>query len=372
MVHVGPNHNAGPESDSAAVIMPVVRAALLVLLFALAALPSAAQTIELQDGTFRVSGWKPDRPVQPEDLATIFSVHTGPADTPAILGTYSIEGDVVVFRPRFPLATGVSYRAVFHAPGANPIERVFDRKSEAVPQARILRVYPSVDVLPSNQLKLYVYFSEPMSRGEAPKRIHWLDSNGNTVEWPFLISEELWDPEQRRLTLIFDPGRIKRGLEANELKGPPIVEGKGYTLVIDREFLDARGVPLVEGFRKSFRGGPAVRNTIDPKRWLFQTPSAGTSDPLIVDFPAPMDYALLENQLTIRGISGTVKIDRNETRWIFTPSQPWQSGPHELDIGLAIEDLAGNRIDRPFDVDTAVRNSETSSEDVMSISFRIP
>jgi hypothetical protein len=352
--------------------MPVVRAALPVLLFALAALPSGAQTIELQDGTFQVFGWKPERPVRSEDVSTIFSVHTGPADTPAILGTYSIEGDVVVFRPRFPLATGVSYRAIFHVPGANSIERVFDRKSEAVPQARIQSVYPSVDVLPSNQLKLYVYFSEPMSRGDAPKRIHWFDSDGNTVEWPFLISEELWDPEQRRLTLIFDPGRIKLGLDANELKGPPIIEGNGYTLVIDREFLDARGVPLVDGFRKLFRGGPAVRDTIDPKRWLFQTPTAGTSDALIVDFPKPMDYALLENQLTVRGISGTVKIDRNETRWIFTPSQPWKSGPYELNIGLALEDLAGNRIDRPFDIDSSMRNSPPTSDNIINIPFRIP
>jgi hypothetical protein len=349
--------------------MSLFRATLVILLFALA---SAAQTIELEDGAFRVSRWKPDPTFQSEDLSTIFSVHTGAADTPAILGTYSTEGDALIFRPRFPIATGVSYRAIFRAPGANPIERVFDRKIEAVPQARIDRVYPSLNVLPGNQLKLYVYFSAPMSRGEASKRIHWLDSSGKTAEWPFLISEELWDPEQRRLTLIFDPGRIKRGLEANELKGPPILEGNEYVLVIDREFLDARGVPLVEGFRKSFRGGPEDRDTIDPKRWLFHTPTAGTSEPLIVNFPKPMDYAILENQMTVRGISGTVKIDHDETRWIFTPSQPWESGAHELDIGLALEDLAGNRIDRPFDIDTAVRNDAPLSDHTIMIPFRIP
>jgi hypothetical protein len=345
------------------------RAALLLLLFALTA---RAQTIELQDGAFRVSGWMPDRPVQSQDLPAIFSVHTGPADTPAILGTYSMEGDVLVFRPRFPLATGLAYRAIFHAAGTTPLERVFDRKSEAVPQARVESVYPSIKVLPSNQLKLYVYFSAPMSRGEASKRIHWVDNNGKAREWPFLISEELWDPEQRRLTLILDPGRIKRGLEGNELKGPPILEGNEYTLAIDREFADARGVPLVEGFRKSFRGGPAVRDIIDPKRWLIHTPATGTSDPLIVDFAKPMDYALLESQLSVGGISGTVKIDRNETRWIFTPSQSWKSGRYELNIGFALEDLAGNRIDRPFDVDTYVRPSPPSPGETLTIPFRIP
>jgi hypothetical protein len=352
--------------------MPLFRAALVVLLSALAPLVSGAQTIELQDGAFRVSGWKPDRPIQSEDLSTVFSVHTGPPDTPAILGTYSTEGDVLIFRPRFPLATGVSYRAIFHAPGTNPIEKVFDRKTEALPQARVERVYPSVSVLPGNQLKLYVYFSAPMSRGEVSKRIHWRASSGESVQWPFLISEELWDPEQRRLTLIFDPGRIKRGLEANEVKGPPIQEGNQYTLVIDPEFLDARGVPLVEGFHKSFRGGPAEREPIDPKRWLVHTPGAGTFDPLIVVLPKPLDYALLESQLTVRGVSGTVKIDRDETRWIFRPSHLWKPGPYELNVGLAIEDLAGNRIDRPFDIDTTAQTDRPSSDDIISIPFRIP
>ncbi len=59
--------------------------------------------------------------------------------------------------------------------------------------------------------------------------------------------------------MTFDPGRIKRGLTSNEAMGPPIVEGKRYTLVIDRDWSDAQGVPMLEGFRKTFPGGPAER-----------------------------------------------------------------------------------------------------------------
>ena len=202
--------------------MPALRAALIILLLAVA---TAAQTIELQDGAFRVSGWKPDRPVKVEDLSSIFTVHTGGLDAPAILGAYSVEGEFLVFRPRFPLAAGVRYRAVLHRAGSSSIETVFDQKREAAPSARVEHVYPSRNLLPSNQLKLYIYFSAPMSRGEASKRIHWLDRNGKRMELPFLIAEELWDPDQRRLTLFFDPGRIKRGLDANVELGPPIREG---------------------------------------------------------------------------------------------------------------------------------------------------
>ena len=94
----------------------------------------------------------------------------------------------------------------------------------------------------------------------------------------FLPGEELWDPNYQRLTMTFDPGRIKRGLTSNENIGPPIAEGKRYTLVIDREWPDARGAPMVEGFRKSFRGGPAERNPPDPKKWRVTAPKAGTRD----------------------------------------------------------------------------------------------
>ena len=46
---------------------------------------------------------------------------------------------------------------------------------------RVEHVYPSANVLPSNQLRLYIYFSAPMSRGEAARYLHVLDENGSKV-----------------------------------------------------------------------------------------------------------------------------------------------------------------------------------------------
>src|SRR5262249_34577427 len=154
-----------------------------------------------------------------------------------------------------PIAPGVKYRAVFRAPGAAPVEKTFDGPPrETTPQARVVQIYPSPDVLPSNQLRLYIYFSAPMSRGVAAQYLHILDETGKALQGGqavFLPGLELWDPGFQRLTMTFDPGRIKRGLTSNERIGPPIAEGKRYTLVIDREWPDARGVPMVEGFRKT-------------------------------------------------------------------------------------------------------------------------
>jgi hypothetical protein len=348
--------------------MAVVRAALAVLLLATAI---SAQTVTFEDGAFQVSGWKLDASI-PDDFSTSFAVYSGDSDAPPLLGTYSIENGSIVFRPRFPLAAGVRYRAVFHAAGYTPIEELFDGpKKELAPTTRILHVYPSGDVLPGNQLRIYVQFSAPMSLGEWKRRVRLLDSDLRPVEAPFLeTAAELWDPSYQRLTIYFDPGRIKRGLIPNEELGPPLVEGKAYTLVVDREFADDRGVILQEGLRKSFRVGPAIRKRLDPAEWKLNTPRAGTTDPVTIEFPVLMDIAVGE-MLSIPGISGRISVDHDETRWVFTPLDTWKPGEYHVEIDPRLEDAAGNRMDHVFDIDVTENPSEPSPAATTSLPFRI-
>src|SRR6185312_15048135 len=107
------------------------------------------------------------------------------------------------------------------------------------------------------------YFSQSMSVGDALQHIHLMNA-GDALPNAFL-DQELWDPAHKRLTLLFDPGRIKRGLVPATEMGTPIVEGTHYQLIIDRSWRDARGAPLVEEFSKVFVGGPAERMPADPK-----------------------------------------------------------------------------------------------------------
>src|SRR5580704_12511958 len=252
--------------------------------------------IQLEGGVFKVAGWSPGPSAPAQGWSSIFRVYSGSGDVPALLGTYAVEGGSLVFHPRFPLVAGVQHRAVFQGPKGKLVEATFDGPpQETISTTRVLHVYPSADVLPSNTLKLYIYFSAPMSQGEAWQRIHLLDENGKPLQFEFVeIQQELWDPQNTRLTVLFDPGRIKRGVLPEMQLGPPLVEGKHYTLVIDREWKDARGVPLQQGFRKAFRGGPADRTPPDPKSWRVSAPKAATSEALVVSFPKPMDYALLQ------------------------------------------------------------------------------
>ena len=123
-----------------------------------------------------------------------------------------------------------------------------------------------------------------MRKGDSWKHLHLL-RDGAPVAYPFLeLDQELWDRDQRRFTVLFDPGRIKRGLASLAEAGPALEEGHTYTLVIDRDWLDARGAPLEEEFRKQFRVAAADRTPPDPKKWRVTAPRAGSAgragDPL--------------------------------------------------------------------------------------------
>jgi hypothetical protein len=356
-------------------------AAIFFVIFA-TGMAATAQSASIQfDGsTFRVAGWRAPSQPPTKGWTSVFNVYGGADGVPSLVGTYAVEAGVLVFHPTYPIASGVHYRAVFQPPSGGPaIEAAFDGpRADKTPSTRVVRVYPSSDVLPSNQLRLYIYFSAPMSRGESAHYLHVLDENGKVLEGSqavFLPGEELWDPHFERLTMTFDPGRIKRGLTSNEAIGPPIAEGKRYTLVIDRDWPDARGAPLVASFRKIFRGGPAERNPPDPKQWRVTAPKSGTLDALVVEFPTPMNYPLLQRMIQVsngRGaVAGKVAVAREETEWRFTPREPWISGAYQLVVDTAIEDLAGNHVGQPFDIDTFKQVTQSITTQTVSVPFTV-
>ncbi len=336
-------------------------------------------SIQFDGGAFSVSGWQAPSKAPAGGWQTIFKVYAGSGDVPPLAGTYAVESGTLVFHPTYPPADGVHYRTIFTPPGGAAIEAAFDGpRVDRTPSTRVTAVYPSGNVLPSNQLRLYIYFSAPMSRGEAAHYLHVLDESGKVLEGSqavFLPGEELWDPKFERLTMTFDPGRIKRGLTSNERIGPPIAEGKRYTLVVDRDWPDARGAPLVAGFRKTFRGGPAERNPPDPEGWRVSAPKAGTEDALVVDFPTPMNYPLLERMLRVTGahgdVAGTISVARDETEWRFTPRSPWAAENYNLVVDTGLEDLAGNHIGQAFDIDTFKQVTQSITTQTISVPFSI-
>jgi hypothetical protein len=339
-------------------------------------------SIELSGNAFRIVGWTPPAAPPPGGWPSVMTVSVaaaaGAPANPPVLGTYAVENRTLIFRMQYPPAAGVRYQVSFRLPGDNKtiiLGPFAGPPRSTTPTARVERVYPSGDVLPSNQLRIFVYFSAPMSRGTSAGRIHLLDGNGKELNAEFLPGEELWDPTGQRITLTFDPGRIKRGLTSNEKMGPPIADGQRYTLVIDKEWQDAKGAPMVEAFRKAFRGGPAMRVAPDPKMWKVTPPASGTSAPLVVTFDRPMNYPLLQRMIQVAGprgnIAGKIEVARNETEWRFTPSAPWPAGAYRLVVDKGLEDLAGNSIGQPFDIDVFDRVTDHITTSTVAVPFAV-
>jgi hypothetical protein len=333
--------------------------------------------IHMDGGALRVSNWQPT-PEPAAGWSSVFSVYTAP-DAPPVIGAYSVEGGELTFRPRFPFSPGLHLRAVFQAPGQSaepPVEAEFDipKPAPAKPSTQVLRVYPTSNTLPANTLKLYVYFSAPMTRGDSWTHVRLLREDDTAVAYPFLeLDQELWDRDNRRFTILFDPGRIKRGLASLDEAGPALEAGRAYTLVISRDWLDGHGVPLVEEYRKTFRVTPDDRTPPDPANWRVTRPRAGTTEPLVIRFPEPLDYALLQHEISVTpDVAGTVAVGERETEWRFTPERPWTRGDYKIVIRTDLEDLAGNHILRAFDVDTfdAITKKVTAETVILPLRVR--
>ncbi|MFO0956590.1 MAG: hypothetical protein U0800_03875 [Isosphaeraceae bacterium] len=304
-----------------------------------------------------------------------------PHDTPPMLGRYELDRDSAALRflPRFPLDPSARYRATWKPAGAASITAEFVTAPRPTGRAtRVVRVDPSADLLPENLLRFYVHFSAPMSRGESYRHIRLVEQgSGKPVDLPFLeIAEELWADRQTRLTLLCDPARVKRGLASREEAGPILEEGKSYALEIGREWPDANGRPLKEAFRKTFRVGPPDANPIDPEAWIIRAPRAGGREPLVVTFPKPLDRAILAHAITVQDPSGSIvpglaTVEDGETRWRFRPERDWTGGEHALRIDSRLEDLSGNAIGRPFEVDLFERVDSIKTPDFVIRTFRV-
>lgn len=216
-------------------------------------------------------------------------------------------------------------------------------------------IFPSAEVLPANHLKFYLHFAEPMRQGVFLEHCALLDESGQPVREPFRETE-LWSDDRRRLTLWLHPGRQKTGVNLNVELGPVLEPGRTYTLRISEHWPTENGAPLARGIAKRFRTSAKVSAQLDTAAWQIRAPKSATREPIEVRFPAPLDYALLQRCLRVvnadgHAVAGQVGIGPRECSWLFTPATAWPAQPCQLIVDSILEDLAGNSLARPFEVD---------------------
>src|ERR1700684_3790670 len=116
----------------------------------------------------------------------------------------------------------------------------------------VTSIEPSAPVLPSNTLRFYVTFDRPARGLVHQSGIKLLDSNKRLVANAFMdFGQELWSPDGKRLTVLFDPGKMKRGVEAPRSELSPLKENESYEIPFG-------------AFQHAFRVGPPIREKLDP------------------------------------------------------------------------------------------------------------
>ena len=278
---------------------------------------------------------------------------------PPMLGTYTVMDSAILFAPRFPLIQGRSYvllvRLGSGSVAGDPVATLTVPHLREAPQTIVVQVFPRSGHLPANQLKFYVRFSAPMGQDDLYHHISLRDGQGQIVPNAFLeLTPPLWDAEHQILTLWFDPGRIKTGLAPNVKLGPPLHEGREFTLTIAGSMTDALGQPLGIDYVKSFVAVNADHSRPDPTTWEIVPARTGTRDTVKLIFPESMDFATLRSGIAVfskagASIEGQVFLKDQERNWLFVPKEVWQKGTYEIRISRRLEDLAGNNLNRLFD-----------------------
>lgn len=287
-----------------------------------------------------------------------------------VLGEHSFCSPTLRFTPSFPLLAGERYEGRFtSAPlaaiaGKATVEQRVQintstanaKNAEPAVPPSVVSITPTTDLLPSNHLKFYITFSEPMRQGGIFQFFRLLNLSTGKEDQGSFRETELWSADGKRLTLWFHPGRQKEGVNLNVEEGPILVESNRYELIISREWKSQSGVPFVADIKKQFQAVPVDRAQPDIASWKIALKGADPQRRLVVSLGEPLDAALLRSELHVENaagqrIPGEITLEDEERTWSFLPKSPWSPGTYRLVIGTVLEDLAGNSIARPFEVD---------------------
>ena len=264
-------------------------------------------------------------------------------------GRYTLTDATLSFSPAFGFEPGQVY-----------VARVWNRENEhthytfrlpfeaAAAPVTVTEIYPSGETLPENLLRFYIHFSVPMAPGVAFDYIKLHDASSNDDDAAFMrFKQELWDKDRTRLTVLIDPGRIKRRVATNRTLGTALRAGQYHTLSVQGGWKSADGTSVLPPFSKTFLVSDPLRTRPDAALWRSNSPCKGTNEPLEINFDRPFDRHLLTSKLRVidnsgHRIEGDIEVRDSEKTWRFIPNQLWSGTELQLAADIALEDVAGN------------------------------
>ncbi|MEQ9466079.1 MAG: hypothetical protein RLN88_01635 [Ekhidna sp.] len=316
-----------------------------------------------------------------EQWSSFFFVQTTPG-APPVLGEYGIVNNHLSFSPKFLPDPKVQYFVTFSYPklgelisqnieDQNEYTDVASFEPPETTQPEVTSFIPTLNEVPANLLRFYVYFSAPMSLQNPYDFITIEDKSGKALVDPFVvIPEGLWNINHTRLTLLLHPGRIKQGVGPNMTMGDVLMAGNNYTLKISKDWKGASGEPLKATFTQTINATNPLERAMNINSWALRAERKNIGILHVVS-DHPLDQPLAKRMLFIRGKDGQilpsrVEFDNPEKFRIL-----WKlddSDELELVIDPRLEDVCGNTPHYAFDLAGTER---TPSKEELKLKFRL-
>ncbi|MEM9362212.1 MAG: Ig-like domain-containing protein [Bacteroidota bacterium] len=309
-----------------------------------------------------------------KDLSN-YTVFLKQNDLTAVLGTSAHDKGIYTFTPIVAFTPGKTYeiRKSGKIVGSFTVDRILKEK-----KPQLVAIYPSLDTVPQNLLKMYFVFSEPMQHSKSAfDFISVFDTTIQEETKIFLeMQTELWNKERTQLTLWLDPGRIKTDLIPNREKGLPLLQNHTYSIVIDSLWTSAQGLTLSKKYSKTLQVVEKDVQRPNPYSWDIIVPKKESLNPLEIHFDEPLDAVLILETIQFKNskgelLQGALSLLESEFKLHFKPIERWTAGKYSIHVNPVLEDLAGNNLKRLFDTDISnQKNVSEKIEDTLSFAIK--
>lgn len=217
---------------------------------------------------------------------------------------------------------------------------------------RLLALHPAGPAWPANILRFHLAFDREMDPAGAAGQVGLETADGRPVRGALAdLPDGLWSPDGRVLTLLFHPGRVKRGLGAHERLGRALVPGRACRLVVGPDLADTGGRRFGLRLRIAIRAVREETRPLEPARWRWAPPVPGSRDPVTIHAGRMLDALSVQGALAFADAGGAalpVRFEVAGDRVLARPGAAWPEGV-SLRAGPALEDVCGNRPGRAFE-----------------------
>lgn len=203
-----------------------------------------------------------------------------------------------------------------------------------------VEIHPAGPEVPENLLRIELRFDRPQRLPFDSRRLALLDARGDEIPRA-LLDLTLPSADGRRLTVLLDPGRVKRDVGPNVDAGRALVVGETVSLRV----LDERPgrAPTV----KTWHVTTAVSRPLAVEAWRWTPPRAGSGDALVVDLRTPIsstgEALIAVRDSNGRRVAGRTSLGPDDALWRFIPDKPWRREAYQVVAHPDLEDPAGNR-----------------------------